>query len=144
MADEQAPFRIATQNYVPEVLNIKLQDLLVLYVNLCKASSNPAIGYQDNEKTFQETWALLRNREIALKQQELEALLWCCIHLDELPEGSQFWHPNEKSVSSFIQGMLHHKKLKFYFDKVYNFFRTRKPKQGVAPENIVKIGDDNV
>ena len=143
MSDEQAgPKRRTTEQYIPEVLNIKLQDLLVLYVNLLRAKGHQQIGYQDYEQTFQHTWALLREREIALKHTELEALLWCCIHLEELETGSEFWHPNNKSVDNFIQGALHHKKVRFYFDKIYNFFRVRKPKQGPPKEAIVTIGED--
>lgn len=138
--------RLHQDKYISDALTIKLQDLLILYFNLHKASTHPGIGFQDSEVTFQATWELLRKHEVSLKKSELEALLWCCIHLDELPEGSQFWHPTGRPVNAFIHKMIPYDRVRVYFDKIYSFFRARKPKQGVPKDQVVTIGEeeDNV
>lgn len=131
-------------NYVPEHITITMEDFLILYVNLHAAKDTAGIGVANSEKTFRYTWNLLRTKPITLPTGELEALFWACVHLEELPHGSRFYHPYKLTVNQFIQKAVHHKTYRFYFDKIYNFFRSRKPKQGTPEDMIVEIRDRRI
>lgn len=121
-------------NYIPEILDVKLRDLLVLFVNLHRAKANPELGYQDADNQFGFTLRILSDEQIRLPRAQLEGLLWACVHLDERGE---FYHPDNVKLDTFIARLMHHKKFKFYFDKIYSFFRETRPRTGVPPEAVI-------
>ena len=132
---------VVKQNEVPAQFTIKFKDVLILYYNLYRAKELPELGFQDADNQFRYTLNMLERHSLVISHKELEGLLWACVQLDELAAdyevGEGFWHPEKSNVNTFIQRMLHHKQFRFYFDKIYNFFRAKKPKQGVPPEAII-------
>jgi hypothetical protein len=130
-------------NAVPENLQIKIQDLMVLYVNLYLAKDEPTIGFQDCDNQFKYILKTISERTVTVRHTELESLLWACVNLEEMEvEGKlhgKFWHPHKSGVNQFIQRMIHQNTYKFHFDKIYCFFRTKKPDQGTPPDQIVSI-----
>src|SRR6187551_71202 len=119
---------IPKKNEIPSSFDIKLRDVLILYYNLYQAKNHPDLGFQDSDNQFSTVLSVLDKQEVMISHKELEGLLWASIQLEEV--GSAFWHPAGVSANVFITRMIHHKKVKFYFDKIYSFFRARKPKQG--------------
>jgi hypothetical protein len=131
---KQAP----SSNEIPEYILLKMSDLLVLYHNLYKAAEHPKIGYVDADRHFSYLLKQAFEKEVPVKTEVAESLLWACIQLEELEEGSEFWHPNGLGVNTFIARLMHHKKFRFYFDKIYNFFRSKKPRVRIPEEAIIK------
>ena len=127
-------------NEIPSCFNIKLRDVLILYYNLYQAKNHPELGYQDADNQFTKVLRVLDLQEVQISHKELEGLLWASVQLDEV--GGNFWHPAGVAPNVFITRMIHHKKFKFYFDKIYSFFRARKPKQGTPLELIVSSEDE--
>lgn len=113
-------------NYIPKNIPVKLRDVLVLYYNLYQAKKLPDIGVQDADNRFVFLLSTLNNREVSIDVEELEGLLWACVQMSERDRDPKFWHPDSLTVDTFIQRMMHHKQFKFYFDKIYSFFRSKK------------------
>jgi hypothetical protein len=132
--------KLIRSNDIPSKFDIKLRDVLVLYYNLYKARAHPSLGFQDAEETFSTVLSVLDEQVVQITHRELEGLLWASTQLEEV--GAGFWHPHGLTVNVFITRMIHHKKFKFYFDKIYNFFRARKPKQGIPPSMLLTSGED--
>lgn len=120
---------------IPEKLNVSLETLFILWANFYKASAASGIGFLDCEESIKEFMLTIRNKKIEVPTKDVERLLWACVQLDEQGE---FYHYNKTlSLEAFIRRGFVWNHYKFYFDKVYNFFRTRKPKQGVPAEAII-------
>lgn len=80
-----------------------LFNLAVLLVNICKASEDPEIGWEDAMYTIDETIRFLNRRLTMLPERTTTSCLWAC---NLLNEKGDFWHPQGLSFDTFIYRLL--------------------------------------
>ena len=112
-------------NKVPDTLTISLRDLVILYSNLYLAKKR-GIGYLDADRSEFALNSRLSSIKHVIPTHELEGLLWAVVMLDESETG-EYFHPDSVPLNTFIYKVITNTQFRFYFDKVYNYFTSKRP-----------------
>ena len=102
------------QSMAKKKIPVKLLDLAVLLLNVHRAAKEPAIGFEDANRSLSSITRYL-NKTIQIEREAVESALWSS---NMLNEDGKFWHPHDETFDVWAKKLMGRHKFDSYYGTI--------------------------